>query len=148
MSKTLSGSQRRYPAHLLEFLALKWSVCEKLSHWLKGHSFTAWTDNNPLTYIMTKPRLDACKQRWVAELSPYTFTLKHIPGPKNIVAGALSRDPFAKSVSHMRAYWQRLREQKRMSFAGCFLLQGPVSTGMLCDHRPSPGQTIWLSRFC
>ena len=97
-SKTLSGSQKRYPAHRLEFLALKWSVCEKFSHWLKGHSFTVWTDNNPLTYIMTKPKLDACEQRWVAKLSPYTFSLKHIPGPKNIVPDALSRDPFAKSV--------------------------------------------------
>ncbi|KAI7804921.1 hypothetical protein IRJ41_023574 [Triplophysa rosa] len=65
-SKTLSTSQRRYPAHRLEFLALKWSVCEKFSHWLKGHTFSVWTDNNPLTYIMTKPKLDACEQRWVA----------------------------------------------------------------------------------
>ncbi len=31
----------------LEFLALKWSVCDKFSHWLKGHDFTVWTDNNP-----------------------------------------------------------------------------------------------------
>ncbi|KAI7804127.1 hypothetical protein IRJ41_024660 [Triplophysa rosa] len=66
VSKTLSTSQRRYPAHRLEFLALKWSVCEKFSHWLRGHTFSVWTDNNPLTYIMTKPKLDACEQRWVA----------------------------------------------------------------------------------
>ncbi|KAI4812430.1 hypothetical protein KUCAC02_023818 [Chaenocephalus aceratus] len=99
-SKTLSGSQKRYPAHRLEFLALKWSVCEKFSHWLKGHEFTVWTDNNPLTYILTKPKLDACEQRWVSRLAPYTFDLRHIPGTKNIVADALSRDPFARSVSH------------------------------------------------
>lgn len=39
-SKTLSSSQKKYPANRLEFLALKWSVCEKFSHWLRGHSFT------------------------------------------------------------------------------------------------------------
>lgn len=33
-SKTLSRSQMNYPAHRLEFLALKWAVCDKFSHWL------------------------------------------------------------------------------------------------------------------
>lgn len=45
-SKTLSHSQLNYPAHRLEFLALKWAVCDKFSHWLKGRCFTVWTDNN------------------------------------------------------------------------------------------------------
>ncbi|KAJ8000232.1 hypothetical protein DPEC_G00202700 [Dallia pectoralis] len=99
-SRSLSNSQKRYPAHKLEFLALKWSVCEKFSHWLKGHTFTVWTDNNPLTYILTKAKLDAYEQRWVSKLAAYTFDLKHVAGKKNTVADALSRDPFAKSISH------------------------------------------------
>ncbi len=109
-SKTLSRSQRNYPVYKLEFLALKWSVCEKFSHWLKGQKFTVWTDNSPLTYVMSKAKLDACEQRWVSKLAAYTFELKHIAGTKNIVADALSRDPFVQTVSSrlMREHYRDL----------------------------------------
>lgn len=95
-SKSLSRSQARYPAHRLEFFALKWAVCDKFAHWLKGAYFTVLTDNNPLTYIMTKPKLDACEQRWVSKLAPFDFDLKYISGSQNIPADLLSREPFAK----------------------------------------------------
>lgn len=99
-SRTLSCSQLNYPAHRLEFLALKWAVCDKFSHWLKNRHFTIWTDNNPLTYILTKPRLDACEQQWVAKLAAYDFDLKYIPG-QGWATDALSHEPFVQScVGH------------------------------------------------
>ena len=38
-SKTLSGSQKRYPAHRLEFLVLKLSVCGKIQPLVEGPHF-------------------------------------------------------------------------------------------------------------
>lgn len=84
-SKSLNHAQSKYPAHRLEFLAMKWAIHDKFSHWLRGHRFTVWTDNNPLKYILTKPKLDACEQRWVSKLAPFDFDIQYIPGPKNTV---------------------------------------------------------------
>lgn len=74
-SKMLNASQRRFPTHRLKVLTLKWSVCEKFSYWLKKRSFTVWTDNNPLTYLLTKPKLDECKVRWVSKIASFSFDL-------------------------------------------------------------------------
>lgn len=136
--KSLSRSQKNYPAHRLEFLALKWSICEKFSHWLKGHKFTVWTDNNPLTHILTKPKLDCCEQRWVAKLASYDFDIKYVPGPQNIVADALSRVPFVKaSVGHRllaEPYASLLAEVKDMS---SFSVQNAFRSSSH-DREPSP----------
>lgn len=93
-SKSLNYALSCYPAHRLEFLVLKWAVCDKFSHWLRAHPFTIWTDNNPLTHILTKPKPDVCEQRWVSKLAPYNFDIKYIPGPR-----MLWRIPSA--VSHL-----------------------------------------------
>lgn len=43
-SRGLSRSEARYPAHKLEFLALKCSVTEKCHDYLYGNQFTVVTD--------------------------------------------------------------------------------------------------------
>ncbi|KAL7866135.1 hypothetical protein SRHO_G00113820 [Serrasalmus rhombeus] len=95
ISRSLSPSEKRYPAHKLEFLALKWAVVDKLHDYLYGVPFEVRTDNNPLTYIMTSAKLDATGHRWLSALSTYTFGLKYRPGRKNVDADSLSRRPHA-----------------------------------------------------
>ena len=90
-SKGLSKSQRNYPAHKLEFLALKWAVVDKFHDYLYGNEFSVVTDNNPLTYILSTAKVDATGQRWISHLSNYRFTIHYRPGKNNTDADALSR---------------------------------------------------------
>lgn len=93
VSRSLTPSEKNYPVHKLEFLALKWAVVDKLHDYLYGAKFEVQTDNNPLTYVLTTAKLDAVGHRWLAALSSYDFSLKYRPGRQNIDADALSRRP-------------------------------------------------------
>lgn len=68
-SRGLSSCEARYPAHKLEFLALKWAITEKFHDYLYGKSFTVITDNNPLTYLLTTAKLHAASYHWLAALN-------------------------------------------------------------------------------
>ncbi len=96
-SRTLTAAERNYHLHSgkLEFLALKWAVCEKFRDYLfYAPHFTIYTDNNPLTYVMTTAKLNCCRPSVVGELSDFRFDIKYRPGKSNIDADTLSRLPF------------------------------------------------------
>ena len=101
-SRSVSKAESNYPAHKLEFLALKWAVCEKFHEYLYGSKpFEVYTDNNPLTYVLTSAKLDACGQRWVAKLANYNFSIKYRCGVSNTEADALSRIKWPEALSEM-----------------------------------------------
>ena len=92
-SRSLSHTERNYPAHKLEFLALKWVVTDRFHEYLYGGKFDVFTDNNPLTYILTSAKLNACGQRWVASLANYDFRLFYKTEKSNVEADTLSQIP-------------------------------------------------------
>lgn len=95
-SRSLKKTERNmenYSSMKLEFLALKWAVCEKFREYLLGNSFIVYTDNNPLCHLQTA-NLGAMEQRWASELASFNFTLKYRPGRSNSNADALSRLPL------------------------------------------------------
>ena len=112
-SRGLSTSEARYPAHKLEFLALKWSVTEKFHDYLYGSSFIVVTDNNPLTYILTSAKLDAASHRWLAALSTYDFKLQYRAGSQNRDADALSRRPHSQSPDTHSQEWDMVNQFTR-----------------------------------
>ena len=90
-SRSLSKSEKNYPVHKLEFFALKWAITDKFHEYLYGSQFQVYTDNNPLTYVLTTAKLDATGHRCVAVLSNYTFSILYKPGKGHKDADALSR---------------------------------------------------------
>ena len=96
-SRTLTPAERNYHMHSgkLEFLALKWAITEKFADYLRfGPPFMVFTDNNPLTYVLTTAKLNAVGLRWVNELADFDFSIKYQPGKENTDADYLSRRPL------------------------------------------------------
>ena len=91
-SKALTEMQRRYIAIEVESLAVAWAV-EKFYHFLYGCHFILETDQKPLEAIFFRslnqltPRL----QHILIRTLPYTFTIRYIPGTRNLLTDCLSR---------------------------------------------------------
>ena len=71
-------------------MVLKWVVTEHFKEYLLYQAFLVKTDNNPLTYIMMTPNLDATSHQWVRGLAQFNFELEYQKGCNNTVVDALS----------------------------------------------------------
>ena len=65
-------------------------ITDQFHEYLYGGNFYVYTDNNPLTYILTSAKLDVVGQCWVAALANYNFQLHYKTGKSNVEADALS----------------------------------------------------------
>ena len=90
-SRGLSKSEKNYSVHKLEFLALKWSVLDKFRDYIGSNKCTVYTDNNPLTYVLSSAKLDCTGHRWLADLANFDLELKYKTGKTNVDADCLSR---------------------------------------------------------
>ena len=84
-SRALTSYERNYHSMKLEFLALQGTVMEHFKEYLPYQPFLVKTDNNPLTYIMMTPNLDATGHQWVGSLARFTFQLEYQKGCDNTV---------------------------------------------------------------
>ena len=67
-SRALTSHEKNYHSTKLKFLVLKWAFTEHFKEYLPYQSFLVRTDNNPLTYIMSTPNVDATGHQWVGAL--------------------------------------------------------------------------------
>ena len=141
-SRSLSKSEKNYPVHKLEFLALKWAITDKFHEYLYGSQFQVYTDNNPLTYVLTTAKLDATGHRWVAALSNYTFSIIYKPGKGHKDADALShiRWPEAMELDSqtMHAVCEGVQAPHGKVETLC---QGAYVVDALSKDRATPGMT-------
>ena len=72
--------------------------------------FTAFTDNNSLTYVLSTVKLHATWLRWVGELSEVNFDVKYRPGKISTDVYTLSRMPF--DINHyMEEYTEEVSKE-------------------------------------
>ena len=111
----MSKPERNYDTHKLEFLALKWSIMERFHGYLYGGHFEVYTDNNPLTYILTTAKLDATRQRWVASLANFNFKIFYKSGKLNVEADALLCMPWESAqVEHIEPLIVKTMQQSKL----------------------------------
>ena len=91
--------------------------------------FVAWTDNNPLTYVLTTPNLDATGHRWVSTLALFQCELEYQKGGDNGAADALSRVP----ISHSWETVQSLLEEAIVGVA--YRCEVKASEELLEEHE-------------
>ena len=93
-SHVMNETEQRYHSNnKQEFLT---EVTEQFHEYLlpygkNRNKFVVHTDNNPLTYIFSSANLDAARQRWVACLTSYNFSLEYQKGKDNTIADFLSQ---------------------------------------------------------
>ena len=97
VSCSLTPLEKNYHSSKLEFLTLKWSITEHFKGYLVYSPFMVQTDNNPLTYMLTMPNLDATGHQWVCALASFQFELEYQKGDDNSAADALTWVPISHS---------------------------------------------------
>ena len=116
-SQALMAHEKNYHSTKLEFLALKWAIMEHFKEYFLQQPFLVKSDNNPLTYIMKTPNLDATCHQWVGALAKFNFQLEYQKGWDNAMADALSQITTCLGPETMQdildgATITALREQK------------------------------------
>lgn len=94
-SRKLTPAEQVYHLHSgkLEFLALKWVVCNKFRDYpFYTPHFVVYTDK-PLTYVMSTAKFNAVSHRCVGQLADFQFEIRYKPGRLNVDADVRSHCP-------------------------------------------------------
>ena len=148
-SHGLKGGELKYHSSKLEFLALKWTVTEQFREYLQYQPFLVHTNNNPLTYVMTTPNLDAVGHRWVAAMAGYNFEIEYICGMDNKVIDALSRVGEGLDEEAIKELLDQGAIKELLNHAVCYSIpRAEVNDPRVVEeHKKAEGEIIIQARM-
>ena len=151
-SRTLSDAEKNYHLHSgkLEFLALKWAITERFADYLRWgrHQFKVFTDNNPLTYVLSSAKLNAVGMRWANDLADFNFSIHYKPGKTNVDADYLSRRP-TDIAELKKSCTEKIDAQCLGEVMSGAEYSGPVLSGAVVAKKlelKSEGELVSVSR--
>jgi hypothetical protein len=100
-SKAFAGSQENWSTFKKEAYAIMYAL-DQCASYVAGSKFRLLTDHRPLIWVFRTARKAEGKgtvHQWAVLLDSFRMSVEHIAGTKNVVADALSRQPYAHPVS-------------------------------------------------
>lgn len=91
-------SEDNYPTHKREFLALRWAITDKFHDDLYGHSFAVYTDNNPLTNVLTSVSLQTTSASSIDQEKQILMQMFYLDCPDLQLRILLMKDRRSKSI--------------------------------------------------
>ena len=108
-----------------------------------------YTDNNPLTYILTTAKLDATGERCVASLANYNFKIFYRSGKLNVEADALSQIPLENTqVDYMESLIVKTMLQSKLvtnvDIPEMYPQLKVIQKSMVVDSSPKLTHDDWI----
>ncbi|KII67842.1 Retrovirus-related Pol polyprotein from transposon 17.6 [Thelohanellus kitauei] len=88
-SRKLKPAEMNYPTTTREMLGIV-GACKNFRHILLGKHFIVHSDHNPFQYLSNFRDSYNRRARWLSILSEFDFSVKYIPGSKNVIVDSLS----------------------------------------------------------
>jgi hypothetical protein len=144
-SQKLSPAQARYSAFDRELLAVYEAILH-FRHMLEGRSFVIFTDHLPLVGALSRvsdPNSDR-QRRQLSFITEFSTEIRHISGPSNVVADALSRPAGDTPAAGRHSYAQAAATQ---GSPGGGPLAGLTSQVAAAETSPIPVPTQRFSHL-
>ena len=122
----------------MEYLALKWSICEQFRDYLYyAPSFRVYADNNPLIYVLTSAKFNATGLCWISELADFNFDIRYCPGKTRVDADAFSTIPIDLET-YMKSYTEEVSPDIIQAVTHSAQVQDNGSTNLLTALTDDP----------